>query len=119
MAKKAAVIIDPTEQIKELQAQYTFLKPEPIFDFIGKYPFLLTTLQEAPSRIHQFFPNARLTLEVFPIYEEGDTEHLTITIATSLDYLEVGSKLDELAEVWWIDAFAEADLKLNITVDFL
>ncbi|QSJ14233.1 hypothetical protein JYQ62_20090 [Nostoc sp. UHCC 0702] len=97
----AAVSISQTD-IATLEQLYIFRGRTEILQFLDKYPFLIPVLLEAPEKIHHYFPDSQLFLEVVPDAEIIDWIHLILSILITLDPHEAVAKLHQLDEDWSI-----------------
>lgn len=106
--------------LSSLRELYSLPDPQDVQLFLGQHPLLLNLLQEAPSKISEYFPGASLSLQVVSDYEIPDWRKLVIYISTDLDVDEVIDRLNSLDEEWWLDAWTSnpAGDEIFIDLDF-
>jgi len=105
-------------QFQTLERLYVFRQPKEVSQFLIKYPFLISLVQEAYGSIRKHFPNSKLLLEVIADSEAIGEEQLVIFIETDLE-LDIASKnLDSFDDEWWLDALEKAQGMLCITLEF-
>jgi hypothetical protein len=80
---------------------------------------IIEVLQEAKSRIKQYFQDENLYLE----YEDGeeyeDGGELSLSIETKKDVDEALEKLSDFENNWWTDKWIQINSKLSIDVRFI
>jgi hypothetical protein len=103
-------------QIKEI---YHFRNPSEIDDYIYSNRSLLIDflLTEAPLKIREFFPKAKLELELFTNPEATEYKELFICIKNDLGPKEAIKQLNKLDMEWWLDICNKYNGKLCITLN--
>ena len=104
-------------EIGWLERLYTFRERAKALWFLERYPFLISLLLEAYSKIGNYFPYPQVFLEVVTDPEAFDDYQLVVSIATNLDPDEAVDTLERLDEDWWLDALDRAQGKLCIDVE--
>ena len=97
---------------------YTFRKPSEISDFLSDNVYLVPLLAEAYEKIREYFPSAKLILEVVADPEADKEKELVIFICTKLPPDEALDRLELLDKNWWLDASLDSGEKLCIHVEF-
>jgi len=97
---------------------YTFRKPSEVSDFLSDNVYLVPLLVEAYGKIREYFPSAKLILEVVADPEADKEKELVIFIRTNLPPDEALDRLELLDRNWWLDASLDSDEKLCIHVEF-
>jgi len=97
---------------------YTFRKPPEVSDFLSDNVYLVPLLVEAYGKIREYFPSAKLILEVVADPEADKEKELVIFIRTNLPPDEALDRLELLDRNWWLDASLDSDEKLCIHVEF-
>ena len=97
---------------------YTFRKPSEVSDFLSDNVYLVPLLVEAYGKIREYFPSAKLILEVVADPEADKEKELVIFICTNLPPDEALDRLELLDRNWWLDASLDSDEKLCIHVEF-
>ena len=97
---------------------YTFRKPSEVSDFLSDNVYLIPLLVEAYGKIREYFPSAKLILEVVADPEADKEKELVIFICTNLPPDEALDRLELLDRNWWLDASLDSDEKLCIHVEF-
>ncbi|OCR02051.1 hypothetical protein BCD67_07705 [Oscillatoriales cyanobacterium USR001] len=87
--------------IKSLEKLYESKNQDEVWDFINQHPFLLPALLEAPAKIHKYFPDAPLFLEVAYDPEISNLVQLLLSIPTDLEPKEAINRQNELDKEWW------------------
>jgi hypothetical protein len=87
--------------IKSLEKLYEIANPVEVLDFIKQHPFLLPVLLAAPAKIHQYFPDASLFLEVAYDPEISNLVQLLLSIPTDLEPKEAINRQNQLDQEWW------------------
>ena len=113
----------PTSNISQsglecLEQLYTFRKQPDVLQFIEKYPFLLPVLLEAPDKIHNYFPNAQLFLQVVSDPEIIDYIKLVLSICMNFDPYEAMDREDVLRKDWWLAVSHEVRRNLSILLEY-
>jgi hypothetical protein len=101
-----------------LEKFYTFCRPVEVSGFLKTYPFLIPLLDEAYSKIGDYFgskPN--IVLEVVTDPEADDDRQLVAYIQTQFDVDEALARLDQLDENWWFKASRKGHGKLCIHLE--
>jgi hypothetical protein len=75
-------------------------------------------VMEAPAKIKEYFPSERLVLDIALDPEYNKKQELDICICTNLSGHEAFEKLNILVENWWLDAFQEANGKIDVHIEF-
>lgn len=102
-----------------LISNYRIEREAEAISFVGKYPFLLNILKEAPGQIYRVFGEGiTLYLELHCDPEEGWDE-LFIVIKSPYSTIEAVRRGDQLAEEWFLDRMVETEGKLNIVGELL
>ncbi|HEY9634603.1 MAG TPA: hypothetical protein V6D14_14415 [Coleofasciculaceae cyanobacterium] len=86
--------------IETLERFYTLRERPEILPFLEKFPFLVPPLLEAPDKIRQHFPDAKLFLQVVDDPEIIDYVHLVLSILTKIDPDDAVSKLNQVDKEW-------------------
>ena len=89
--------------IEALEQLYTFRGRTEILEFLTQHPFLVPVLLEAPEKIHQYFPDSQLFLEVIPDPEIIDYVLLVLSILINLDPNDAVDRLHQLDKDWWLN----------------
>jgi len=97
---------------------YTFRKPSEVSDFLSDNVYLVPLLVEAYGKIREYFPSAKLILEVVADPEADKEKELVIFICTNLPPDEALDRLELLDRNWWLDASLDSGEKLCIHVEF-
>ena len=97
---------------------YTFRKPPEVSDFLSDNVYLVPLLVEAYGKIREYFPSAKLILEVVADPEADKEKELVIFIRTNLPPDEALDRLELLDRNWWLDASLDSGEKLCIHVEF-
>jgi len=97
---------------------YTFRKPSEVSDFLSDNVYLVPLLVEAYGKIREYFPSAKLILEVVADPEADKEKELVIFICTNLPPDEALDRLELLDRNWWLDASLDSSEKLCIHVEF-
>ena len=97
---------------------YTFRKPSEVSDFLSDNVYLVPLLVEAYGKIREYFPSAKLILEVVADPEADKEKELVIFICTNLPPDEALDRLELLDRNWWLDASLDSIEKLCIHVEF-
>ena len=113
----AAVSISQTD-IAILEQLYIFRGRTEILQFLDKYPFLIPVLLEAPEKIHHYFPDSQLFLEVVPDAEIIDWIHLILSILITLDPDEAVKRLNQLDSDWELHNPYEVRSKFFTTLEY-
>lgn len=90
---------------------YRLSDPIEIKEFLKNNKYLLHLVTEAHGELQNFFPFSPVSMKVHQ-------NELVIAVITSLSPEEADARLDEFDEKWWIDASADANARLCITVEF-
>ena len=97
---------------------YTVRKPPEVSDFLSDNVYLVPLLVEAYGKIREYFPSAKLILEVVADPEANKEKELVIFIRTNLPPDEALDRLELLDRNWWLDASLDSGEKLCIHVEF-
>ncbi|MEY2856259.1 MAG: hypothetical protein RLZZ74_568 [Cyanobacteriota bacterium] len=109
------------QDIENLNQTYDFdsKQKEEIDNFLRENQEIIEVLQEAKSRIKQYFQDENLYLE----YEDGeeyeDGGELSLSIETKKDVDEALEKLSDFENNWWTDKWIQINSKLSIDVRFI
>jgi hypothetical protein len=106
------------QRLTSLNKRYTFRKPPEVFEFLVDNTSLIPLVEEVYGKIRDYFPAAKLFLEVFTDPETDGDKELVIFIRTNLHPDEAFSKLERLDETWWLDATSDTGENLCIHVEF-
>jgi hypothetical protein len=105
--------------IESLEKLYTFKGKTEVLQFFEKYPFLVPILLEGYKPTHQYFPDAKLFLQVVtdPEAASQDDDMLWIYIERPKDFEPETAidRLEQLDDDWWIDAEKRAQGKIFIS----
>ena len=111
---------DLLAQNESLEQHYTLVRPAEVKAYLEQYPFLMPILQQAPTKIHAYFPAAQLYLEVYTFRDsEGEECNLFVYISPNSEpeaAVETKSRFDD---AWGLDALDAAQGRLGITVEYL
>jgi hypothetical protein len=89
-----------------------------ILEFVAANPKLVSIIDELPSRVKNYFPEARLYMQFSPAFNEEDTSQLLVYLITSQEYDQARINFKALDEQWWLDTFIEAEGNINISLLF-
>ncbi|MDI6792264.1 MAG: hypothetical protein QME81_05275 [bacterium] len=93
---------------------------EEVISFIIKYPFLLSILAEAPSKIYPIFPKDDIALHLELHHDpEEDFEELFVVIKSPYSPEKARKLMDELDETWFLDIINKTKNKFCITEESL
>lgn len=106
------------QKLTLLNKRYMFRRSSEVFEFLVDNPSLITLVEEAYGKIREYFPSAKLILEVFNDPEADGEKELVIFIHTDLHPNEAFNKLEHFDEHWWLDATSDTAKNLNIHVEF-
>jgi hypothetical protein len=104
--------------LKTLEQFYTLRQKSEILQFLEKYPFLIPPLLEAPDKIHQHFPNAKLFLQVVDDPEIIDYVHLVLSILTNIDPDDAALKLNQVDKEWELNLSHEVQKRFFTAVEY-
>jgi len=75
-----------------------------ICEYLSKNKELWTwILDKIPTKLNQYFPEAKLVLKKIPSFEENEKSEILIYIQTHLNPEEAIEKLFQFDEEWWLD----------------
>ena len=105
--------------LQAVQEQFLFRNDQAeVWQFLQRYPFLVTLLQEAHRNIMKYFPgNSQVYLTVATDPEDLHTDQLVVSIATDLDPQQATNALDAFDEQWWWKSLRSTQGKLCITLE--
>jgi hypothetical protein len=100
--------------------KYEIAKVEEVKNFLSKHRFLISLIEEIPSRIYNYFgENQKLALRVSFEPEYPNSSELWIEILTELSATDAMPLLEKFDEDWWLENLERANYKLNITLKFI
>lgn len=108
------------EEINALDTKYQISNFDEIKSFLSKNRFLISLLEEIPSKIYQYFGNSqKLALQV--IYESDFPEdsELWILVLTELPAKEARSIMNRFDKDWWLKNLHKAGCKLNVGIEYV
>jgi hypothetical protein len=103
-----------TSQIQRLKAHFEIVEEAKVAGFLQEYPFLTDYALEAKARLAELYQNADFALEVLIDPEDYDGSTLDMWVITHLEYKEARAIYNNFLETWWIDAFSNAQGKINV-----
>lgn len=87
--------------VNKLEELYTFKDREEVLNFLT--PALVEVLLEAPTHIHQFFPDAPLVLELVIDAEDSNWVELFLLIVHHFAVEDAIEQLNKLRDAWFFD----------------
>lgn len=84
-----------------LQQQYSFKDFEEISRFVQNHPVFLIILAKTPEITNLVFPGSTLSLELIEDPDSPDEAHLTIFIATNIEFEEAYARMKFINKRWW------------------
>ena len=110
-----------TNALQAVQEQFLFRDDQAeVWQFLQRYPFLVTLLLSAHRNIMKYFPGtSQVYLTVATDPEDLRTEQLVVSIATDLAPEQAANALDAFDEHWWWNSMTLMQGKLCITLEVL
>ncbi len=109
-----------TEEINTLHSKYEISNFEEVKTFLSRNLFLLSLLEEIPSKISQYFGgNQKLALQVFHEPDFSDSSEVWILVLTELTAKEARSLMNRFDKDWWLENLHKAACKLNIGIEYV
>lgn len=106
--------------INDLRSKFEITNFEEVKNFLTKNRFLVSVVEEIPSKIYQYFGSSqRLTLQVLYEPDFPRSNELWIHILTELSAKEALPTLERFDEEWWLENMDKSDGRLNITLKFV
>ena len=106
------------EALRSLEQLYVLEGETEVRQFLDAASFLVPLLQEAPSAIRDYFPQAALFLKVvFDPEVPGDTR-LVVAIAPTCPPDEAVTKFTQFLDTWWLDAEEQSQGQLAIVLEY-
>lgn len=106
------------DTLEKLRQNYTFRQEDEVVAFLKEHPSLHPVLQEAPDRIHEFFPDSQLFLEIYFDPELDDEYQLILGVPITLEAEKAIDQMKKLRRDWWLDQPFEARRKICIDTEF-
>jgi len=108
------------EEINTLSSKYEISNFEEVKTFLSKNRFLISLVEEIPSKIYQYFERSqKLSLNTSHEPDFPNSIELWIYISTDLSAKEAMPILERFDEEWWLENMERANGKLNITIKFV
>ena len=104
--------------LARLEELYGFREHDTVVDWLEKYPFLIPLLLEGYDQMRRQFPDAPISLQIVYDPEDAKLTELVAYIATDLNDDEALKRLYRIGEDWWLHVISQADLKMDIDVEF-
>lgn len=109
-----------SEKINALPSKYEISNFEEVKNFLLKNRFLMSLLEEIPSKIYQYYGNnQKISLKVFYEPDFPKSSKLWVSVLTKLPAEEARSIMDNLDKDWWLENIDRANYKLNIGIDYV
>jgi len=108
----------PQADIALLEQFYTLRGRTEVLQFLDQHPFLIPVLLEAPDKIHHYFPDSQLFLEVDRDPEAVDYVKLVISILMKLDPDDAVDRLNQLDWNWGLHNSYEVRSKFFTTLEY-
>ncbi len=107
-------------EINDLRSKFEITNFEEVRNFLTKNRFLVSLVEEIPSKIYQYFGiGQKLALQVLYEPDFPQSFELWIHILTELSAKEALPVLERFDEEWWLENMDKSDGKLNITLKFV
>lgn len=101
------------------EAYMSVVEPE-VSQFLTANEFLVEIMNEAVPYVHNLYgADARLSLSLLNLSENGADDVLFVNIQTALDPIVAVERLDEFLNGWFIDKMLETDGKLSFDVQVM
>ncbi len=108
------------EEINTLPSKYEISNFEEIKNFLSKNRFLISLLEEIPSKIHQYFGSSqKLALQVIHEPDFPEDSELWILVLTELPAKEARSIMNRFDKDWWLKTLHQASCKLNVGIEYV
>ncbi len=104
--------------IVAMARDYTFRRPEDVYDFLKKEPSAIALISEAHGRIREHFPQGEIFMEVLRDPGSPIERELLISISTSLPPSDAVRKLDAFDDSWWLGASSTSPADICIKVEY-
>lgn len=104
--------------LARLEEWYSFREHDTVVDWLEQYPFLVPLLLEGYDQMRKHFPDSPISLQVVYDPEDAGLTELVAYIITDLDDDEALNRLYRIGEDWWLQVISQADLKMDIDVEF-
>ena len=108
----------PKADMEALEQLYTFRGRTEVLQFLEQYPFLVPVLLEAPEKIHHYFPDSQLFLEVVPDAEIIDWVQMVLSICMNLDPDEAVDRQNQLDKDWWVGVSQQVQEQLFTLLEY-
>ncbi len=106
--------------INDLRSKFEITNFEEVRNFLMKNRFLVSLIEEIPSKICQYFGNGqKLALQFLYEPDFPQSFELWVHILTALPAKEALSVLERFDEEWWLESIDKSDGKVNITLKFV
>lgn len=105
-------------EIVAMARDYTFRRPEDVYDFLKKEPSAIALVSEAHGRIREHFPQGEIFMEVLRDPGSPIERELLISISTSLPPSDAVRKLDAFDDSWWLGASSTSPADICIKVEY-
>ena len=87
---------------------------------VEKNSYLITLLEEIPSKIFEFFNQGEcLSLELIADPDFPQSSELWISVITNKSASNARPIMDQFDTGWWFENLDRAQCKLNITLDYV
>jgi len=108
----------PNRDIAAMARDYTFRRPEDVYDFLKEEPSAIALASEAHGRIREHFPQGEIFMEVLRDPGSPNERELLISISTSLPPSDAVRKLDAFDDSWWLGASSTSPADICIKVEY-
>ena len=114
MLEKTLVITPTiTQNLKRL---FTIEQPEGVSSFLETHPYLVAFLEEAHTKLLDYFPGRKLVLSLVPSIRKKDEMTLLIAVQADGERAEALATFNRLKLDWWRHARKHLDDLIIITI---
>jgi hypothetical protein len=108
------------EEINALPSKYEISNFEEVKNFLSKNRFLISLIEEIPSKIYQYFGNGqKLALQILYEPDFPESSELWILVLTELPAKEARSVMNRFDKDWWLKNLHKTNYKLNIGIEYV
>lgn len=108
------------EEINTLPSKYEISNFEEVKTFLSKNRFLISLVEEIPSKIYQYFSDSqKLALQVTHEQDFPEDSELWILVLTKLSAKEARSIMNRFDKDWWLKNLHKAGCKLNVGIEYV